>query len=167
MFTGLFSFLGVTGIYNPFTAEANVNMDPPDFLLPATVCHEMAHQAGIAPEDEANYVSFIVCSNHQNPFFQYSGYLMAMRYTMNTLKKNDERTFNELWEKIDNGVKSDLTENRKYWKHFKNPFEKYSDKVYDSYLKANNQKEGIQSYSGIVKYLLNDYRKEARTNPPI
>ncbi len=159
LFTGVFSYLGVTGIYNPFTGEANVNMGPPDFLLPVTVCHEMAHQAGIAPEDEANYVSFIVCRQHPNPFFRYSGYLMAMRYAMSALKRSDSKSFDELWEKISDKVKSDLDENRRYWAKFKNPFEKYSDKVYDSYLKANNQKAGIKSYGLMVRLLLNDYIK--------
>jgi hypothetical protein len=157
LFTDMFSYLGVTGIYNPFTGEANVNMDPPDFLMPATVCHEMAHEAGIAPEDEANYVAYIVCKRHRNPFFQYSGYLMAMRYAMNALKKNDRKSFDQLWKKISDGVKSDLDENRLYWLGFKNPLEKYSDKVYDSYLKANNQKAGIRSYGLMVRLLLNDY----------
>lgn len=157
LFTDMFSYLGVTGIYNPFTGEANVNTDPPDFLIPATVCHEMAHEAGIAPEDEANYVAYVVCKRHRNPFFQYSGYLMAMRYAMNALKKHDRKSFDELWKKISDGVKSDLDKNRLYWLKFKNPFEKYSDKVYDSYLKANNQKAGIRSYGLIVRLLLNDY----------
>ncbi len=159
LFTNLFSFLGVSGIYNPFTGEANVNADPPRFLLPATVCHEMAHQAGIAPEDEANYVAFIVCKKHSNPFFQYSGYLMAMRYAMTALKRYDRKSFDELWGKINMEVKADLEENRKYWARFRNPFEKYSDKIYDNYLKANNQKAGIESYGLMVRLLLNDYSK--------
>ncbi len=160
LFTGLFSYLGVTGIYNPFTGEANVNSDPPLFLLPATVCHEMAHQAGIAPEDEANYVSFTACRRSNNPVFRYSGYLMAMRYSLNALRKSDPVSFDELRKKISAGVKSDLDENRKYWLKFKNPFEKYSDKVYDKYLKANNQKAGIKSYGLMVTLLLNDYSKK-------
>ena len=159
LFTDLFSFLGVGGIYNPFTGEANVNMGPPDFLLPATVCHEMAHQAGIAPEDEANYVAYIVCKKHPNPIFQYSGYVMAMRYAMGTLKRDDRIAYDKLRKHISEGVQSDLKENRKYWSRFKNPFEKYSDRIYDQYLKANNQQAGIKSYSRMVRLLLWDYRK--------
>jgi len=158
IFSNLFSYLGVGGIYNPFTGEANVNMDPPDFLLPATVCHEMAHQAGIAPEDEANYVSYIVCKQHPNRFFQYSGILMAMRYAMGTLKSNNRNAYDELLGQISEGVQNDLKENRKYWSRFKNPFEKYSDRIYDQYLKANSQQAGIKSYSRMVKLLLYDYR---------
>ncbi len=160
MFTGLFSSIGVSGIYNPFTGEANVNMDPPDFLLPATVCHEMAHQSGIAPEDEANYIAYIVCSRHPDPFFQYSGNILAMRYAMSALRRIDPTSYTKLWEKISDGIKSDLELNRKYWQQFQNPFEKYSDKVYDSYLKANSQKAGIRSYGLMVRLLLNDYRKK-------
>ncbi|NOX45855.1 MAG: DUF3810 domain-containing protein [Chlorobi bacterium] len=159
LFTEVFSYLGVGGIYNPFTGEANVNMDPPGFLLPATVCHEMAHQAGIAPEDEANYVAYVVCRQHPDPFFQYSGFVMAMRYAMGTLKRDDRSAYNELQKQIGEGVKSDLEENRKYWDRFKNPFEKYSDRIYDQYLKANSQQAGIKSYGRMVRLLLWDHRQ--------
>ncbi len=108
MFTGLFSSIGVSGIYNPFTGEANVNMDPPDFLMPATVCHEMAHQSGIAPEDEANYIAYIVCSRHPDPFFQYSGNILAMRYAMSTLRRIDTASYSRLWGEINDDIKSDL-----------------------------------------------------------
>lgn len=81
----LMSFFGIGGIYFPFTGEANVNMDPPNFVLPATVCHEMAHQIGFASEDEANFVSYLACRLNPDPAFQYSGNLMAMKYAMNRL----------------------------------------------------------------------------------
>jgi hypothetical protein len=84
---------------------------------------------------------------------------MAMRYAMGTLRRDDQNAYNELRKQISKGVQNDLKENRKYWQKFKNPFEKYSDKVYDQYLKANNQKAGIKSYSRMVRLLLYDYRK--------
>ena len=48
----LFLHLQITGIYSPFTSEANVNILIPSVSIPFTIAHEMAHQIGIAYEDE-------------------------------------------------------------------------------------------------------------------
>ena len=51
------SILGFTGVYFPFTGEANVNVDAPACLVPATIAHEMSHQRMVASELEANFVA--------------------------------------------------------------------------------------------------------------
>ena len=53
------SALRFTGFYFPFTGEANVNTDSPSAFLPATVCHEMAHQRGITAEEECNFIGIL------------------------------------------------------------------------------------------------------------
>lgn len=57
--SSVLSVLRFTGFYFPFTGEANVNMDSPSAYLPATVCHEMAHQRGIISEQECNFVGIL------------------------------------------------------------------------------------------------------------
>ncbi len=42
--SNLMCYTGITGIYFPFTGEANVNIAIPDLYIPCTVEHEMAHQ---------------------------------------------------------------------------------------------------------------------------
>ena len=51
----------ITGIFIPFTMEANVNVDIPDYSLGSTMCHELAHLHGFIREDEANYISYLAC----------------------------------------------------------------------------------------------------------
>ena len=41
------SYTGITGMYFPFFAEANVNIDVPDSDIPATAAHELAHTAAL------------------------------------------------------------------------------------------------------------------------
>ena len=48
-------YLGVSGIYFPFTGEANFNGGTPPVSLPRVMGHEMSHQRGYAREDEANF----------------------------------------------------------------------------------------------------------------
>jgi hypothetical protein len=49
IYSKLMSAIGFTGIYVALTGEANVNVDAPAALLPATIAHEMAHQRGVNP----------------------------------------------------------------------------------------------------------------------
>jgi hypothetical protein len=158
-FPQLMSMVGVGGIYIPYTGEAIVNMDPPSYLLPATICHEMAHQLGFSPEDEANYISFLVCRANPDPSFQYSGYFMAMRYAMNALGGANKETFLRLRNQLSKGVMADIEANKAYWNKFYNPISTFTSFFYDYFLKANGQAEGIRSYSLMVKLIVGDYRK--------
>lgn len=162
----LMSYFGITGIYFPFTGEANVNMDPPPFLLPETVCHEMAHQIGIASEDEANFVAFLACQQHPEPAFKYSGNLMAMRYTLNRLYWEDSTAYYQQIQNLNPGVICDLEASRTYWKRFDNPIEIVGRTIHDLFLKANNQTEGVRSYSQVVNLLMGEYRKNGLVYEP-
>ena len=54
----LLSYTETSGIYSPFTFEANINMQMPDLYFAATAAHEYAHLQGFAREDEANFISW-------------------------------------------------------------------------------------------------------------
>lgn len=158
-FPKLMSMVGVGGIYIPFTGEAIVNMDPPSFALPATVCHEMAHQLGFSPEDEANYISFLACTSNPDPSFRYSGYLMAMRHAMYTLAGLNHEAYARLQQNIGKGVMVDINADKAYWRSFYNPLTTFTSFFYDYFLKANGQHHGIKSYSLMVKLIVGEYRK--------
>ena len=55
------TYTHITGVYTFFTGEANINVHFPDYTIPYTAAHELAHQRGIAREDEANFVAYLVC----------------------------------------------------------------------------------------------------------
>src|SRR5207237_4159011 len=78
----LMSYLGIAGIFIPFTGEANVNATLPDCEIPFTACHELAHQRGYAREDEANYIAYRACRAHPDRDFRYSGPFRAALYTI-------------------------------------------------------------------------------------
>ncbi|NLT95954.1 MAG: DUF3810 domain-containing protein [Clostridia bacterium] len=60
----LMAYAGISGVYFPFTGEANVNILIPDSLFLVTIAHDMAHQRGFAREDEANFIAYLTCSSH-------------------------------------------------------------------------------------------------------
>ncbi|MGV3504956.1 MAG: DUF3810 domain-containing protein [Adhaeribacter sp.] len=163
----LMSSFGIGGIYFPFTGEANVNMDPPAFALPEVICHEMAHQVGIASEDEANYVAFLTCRLNPDPAFQYSGHLMAMRYALNRLAWVNPEAFQKLKDTLPPGLQHDLEAQRRYWESFDNPVELVGKAIHDLFLKANDQEEGLVSYSRVVELVMGEYRKNGLPLPAI
>ncbi len=71
----ILSYMHITGVYSFFTGEANINVNFPDYTTPYTAAHEMAHQRGIAREDEANMVAFLVCIGSNDSYIRYSAYL--------------------------------------------------------------------------------------------
>jgi hypothetical protein len=154
------TYTGITGIYIPFTAEANVNVNITDFMLPATALHEMAHQRGFAREDEANYISYIACSKHSDADFQYSGTMLALIYSMNALADKDLTAYKELRAKYSEGVARDLKNDAEFWDKYKGKAEKIANKVNNTYLKSNGQEDGVASYGRMVDLLLAEYKKD-------
>ena len=71
----LLSVQQLTGIYSPFTIEANYNSEIPDYNIPHTICHELSHLQGYMREDEANFIGYLACIGSDAEAFQYSGYL--------------------------------------------------------------------------------------------
>jgi hypothetical protein len=154
----LMSYLGIGGIYFPFTGEANVNMHQPAPFLPATICHEMAHQRGFAREDEANYLGYLACRLHPDPAFRYSGTLSALRVSMGTLRLIDSLSFKDLRQHYSPGLVRDLKATYAYWEEYQGPLEAVSSQVNNLFLRANRQEDGIQSYNRMLDLLLGEFR---------
>lgn len=151
-------YTGITGVYFPFTGEANVNVATTDFMLPATVLHEMAHQRGFAREDEANYIAYLTCMHHPDIDFQYSGSLLALIYSMKSLRQNDYEKYLQLRKSYSDGVMRDLIYLNQFWQQYEGKLEKTSTKMNDSYLKSNGQENGVKSYGRMVDLLLAERR---------
>ncbi|HHV65942.1 MAG TPA: DUF3810 domain-containing protein [Peptococcaceae bacterium] len=156
----LMSYTGITGIYFPFTGEANVNVDIPDSQLPATTCHELAHQRGFAREDEANYIAWVACNLSEEPAFQYSGVQMALIYAMNALYEHAPEKALELQQQYSPQVARDLKHISEYWKKYEGKAEEVVSDINDAYLKSNRQAEGVQSYGRMVDLLLAEQKAD-------
>jgi len=152
------SYTGIWGVYFAFTAEANVNMAVPDSMIPNTIAHEMAHQRGFAREDEANYIAYLVCTMHPDEDFQYSGLLLAVIHSMNSLYQYDRNEYNRLKTLYSPGIINDLTEINKFSQQHEGMIEEISSNINDAYLKANRQREGVHSYGRMVDLLIAEYR---------
>lgn len=156
--SNLMCYTGITGIYFPFTGDANVNIAVPDMYIPSTTLHEMAHQRGYASEDEANFIGYLASINHPDTDFNYSGYILALNHTASTLSKVDSNTLVELNKTISSDVKKDLINNNNFWKKYEGKVEKISNDFNNAYLKSNGIEEGVQNYGKMVELLLTYYK---------
>lgn len=154
-------YTGITGIYMPYTGEPNVNISIPDFNIPFTANHEMAHQRGFAREDEANYISYLTCTMHPDLDFQYSGVMLALINSMNALADRDIAAYKALTTKYSPGVRRDLQYDNNFWSKYQGTVEKVASNVNNSYLKSNGKADGVESYGRMVDLLLAEYRKKS------
>lgn len=160
------SYAGLGGIYIPFTAEPHVNNDVPDFVLPFNACHEVAHQRGVAREDEANYVGFRVARDYGDPDFVYSAYFGIDGHVVNALQKVDPDLALRLWSGRSGALKADSTAYRKWHETRQSRLRGVSDAVNSAYLKSNGIKDGVQSYGRVVDLLLAEQRAQEKEAAP-
>jgi hypothetical protein len=158
MVSTVLSYLGISGIFCPFTGEANVNMTLPDPDVPFAACHELAHARGFAREDEANYVGYLACTRHADPDFRYSGLLAASVYAMNELARADREGHVRLDARRVPAVRRDLAALVAWAERYRGPAERVSQAVNNAYLKTQGQKEGVRSYGRMVDLLIAEGR---------
>lgn len=148
----LFSNMKIAGIYSPFTGEANVNYLIPSFTLTFTMLHEMAHQRGIAYEDEANFIAYIANYKSEDKNMKYTAALEGILYCLSALDRGDE--YNSLVKKIDEDVIEDIKYLSKFWSNYDGQVSKVATAVNDVYLKSNSQELGVKSYSKVVNLIV-------------
>jgi len=156
----LLSYLGISGIYSPFTGEPNVDMDVPAYELAFTACHELAHGIGFAFEDEANFIGYLACRMHPDVDFQYAGTLKALSYAMDSLCNEKVRAYVDLYGSCCDGIKRDWKAARAFWRIHDSPLREISAGVNDVYLKAQGEAEGVRSYGKVVDLLIAEFRAE-------
>ena len=143
--------------YFPFTGEANLNVDCPASFLPSTIVHEMAHQRGIASEQECNFIAIAVSLASGDPVYRYSGLLMGYVHLGNALYRADPDRWQVIRDTLPDTVVADLRQNSAYWAAFEGPVNDAASKVYDSFLKSNGESRGVQSYGTVVDMLMAYY----------
>ena len=161
MLSSLLSYAHITGIYSFFTGEANINVDFPDYTIPFTAAHELAHQRGIAREDEANFVAFLVCISSEDPYIRYSGFLNVYEYMMGALYTADPVLYAAAMAGLHGNV---LLEEQAYAAFFKkyedNVAATVSDATNNAYLQSQGAKEGARSYNMVVDLTVAYYRDQ-------
>lgn len=172
IFSGFFSQQYISGIFLPYTMEANYNQIMYIANMPASLCHELSHIKGFIYEDEANFIAYLACVGSDDMFFQYSGYLSVYGYVLQDIYNNYDFG-SELWQtavRMDAQADRDrifLTEEA--WQTVeKNAIistetvKEVSNQMTDVSLKLNGVSDGIASYSRVVELLLDYYTMQGQ-----
>lgn len=154
----LMSYLGIGGIFIPFTCEANVNATLPDWEIPFTSAHELAHQRGFAREEEANYVGYLACRAHPDRDFQYSGTFRAALYALGALAQVDRPSYARLRGTVTAPLGRDLAALAAWHRRYESRLGEVQERVNDAYLKTQGQADGVRSYGRMVDLLLAERR---------
>lgn len=155
------SYTHITGIYTFFTGEANLNVNFPDYTLPFTAAHEMAHQRGISREDEANFIAFLVCMESDDPYIRYSGILNVYEYVANALYSADKTLYREVYATLTPEVREEQIAYSAFFdKYRENIAATVSQATNDAYLQSQGAKEGAKSYNMVVDLAVAYYRPQ-------
>jgi uncharacterized protein DUF3810 len=150
LFTYFLELMAVDGYYNPFTGEGQANTSLPSFLMPFLLCHEMAHQAGIAAEGDANLMAYALGTAVGDSSFNYSAYLNIWLYTHHRLYRRDSAMANTLEKQLNPLTTAHLDTLDQLSRKYNTDLTKYSAEIYDDYLKVHQQKDGLRSYGNVV-----------------
>ena len=147
----LMSYAHLTGVYTFFTGEANLNVDFPDYTLPYTAAHELAHQRGVARENEANFLAFLVCIESDDPYLRYSGYMNLYEYVMNALYAADAEMYQQIRSIRCPAVSGEMKAYAIFYETYRDSTAgKINNTVNNAFLQANGESEGTRSYGLVV-----------------
>ena len=150
----ILSYQSLTGVYSPFTVEANYNGDMTSYNIPFTACHELSHLRGFMQEQEANFIAFLACIGSERADFRYSGFLSGWVYCMNALYRADPESWAVVRVLLDPAAEPDLAANNAFWDRYEGAIADTADKINDTYLKVNGQADGVKSYGRMVDLMV-------------
>ena len=154
------TYTHISGVYTFFTGEANINTNFPDYTLPYTAAHELAHQRGIAREDEANFVAFLVCKESDDVYIRYSAYLNMYEYLRNALYAANPDYYTETYYSVPVNCRKEMAAYSKFFdKYRENVIEEVSETVNDTFLTINGT-EGTRSYGMVVDLAVAYYKAQ-------
>lgn len=151
------TFTFVMGMYVPFTGEANYNTNIPSVELPHTILHEMAHQRGIAAEDEANFAAYLASAYCKDLRVKYSGLFETLSSLLSSLKRTDAELYAAVISRADEGFLLELQDVEDFWNSYYTSLASLSNDINNAYLMSNGVTFGVASYSLSDQYVMDYY----------
>lgn len=150
--SSLFTYTHISGVYTFMTGEVNINVNYPDFIRPFTVAHEFSHQRGIAKEEEANFVAYLVCIGSDDAYVRYSGYANLLQYLMDALSEADQSLYRKLrTNKLPAEMSGEFSAYSKFFrKYSESTASKVTSGINDVFLSSQGEKAGSASYGLVV-----------------
>ena len=155
----LMTYTHISGVYSFFTGEANLNTNYPDYVCAFSVAHELAHQRGVARENEANFLAYLVCIESDNDYLKYSGYLSMYSYLSSALRNTDYELWKDAASNLCDKANQELIAYFDFFNKYRDSaMSDVSDIFNDTYLKLQGT-EGIKSYGMVVDLAVAYHKK--------
>lgn len=155
------TYTHISGVYTFFTGEANINTNYPQYTQPYTAAHEFAHQRGIAREDEANFVAYLVCIDSNDSYIRYSAYLNLYEYVASALYQANPEYYSAVYYTLPQEAKREMAAYSKFFDKYRDSVaSEVSGAVNDLYLNANGDKNGTKSYGLVVDLAVAYYKSQ-------
>ncbi len=158
MLSELMSYTHITGVYSFFTGEANINIAFPDYTIPYTAAHELSHQRGIAREDEANFMAFLVCIESDDAYIRYSAYLNLYEYVASALSSASPELYARARAELSRDVISEMRAYSEFYDKYRDSVaSEVSDAVNNTFLVMQGT-QGTRSYGMVVDLAVAYYK---------
>jgi hypothetical protein len=139
----------IDGMTDPWFHEIILNPDLLPAERPFVLAHEWSHLAGYADEAEANFVAWLSCLRGDGAA-RYSAWLAAYQHAAAVLSREERRALPPLAE----GPRDDLRAMAERYRRSSPAVREAARQAYDSYLRANRVREGIESYGLVLRLML-------------
>lgn len=151
--SGFFAKASIAGYYGPFFSEVHLNDSLLMIEYPQVLAHESAHQFGIPSEAEANFYSWLVCSQSDSKYLRYSAHISMVNYFLS--QSRHLHNFADLVHQINKPVLDDIRKVQHHWERMRNEkIDLVAGKVNDVYLKTNKISKGVEDYFGVVQFVM-------------
>jgi hypothetical protein len=154
---GILLRFSTAGIYIPFSGEGHVDAGMLPVQYPFTMAHELAHGFGVTNEGECNFIAYLACKEVDDPLIRFSGLLSYWRYIAFEYRKQFPQRYQQRIDDLPVLITQALNDIRTNNAKYPDIMPAVRDAVYDTYLRSNGVKEGLVSYSMIVR-MVHAYR---------
>ena len=159
---GVFLHWAATGMYWPFTGEANIDQGIHLIKKPVTMAHEYAHAYGVTDEGDCNLIGYLACAGSSDALSRYSAAQSYFRYLLSAIRKTKSKEeIQSLIVSLDERVRNDMRAIRQLHSRYKLWLPDLRSKAYDMYLKGNKVSEGLRSYDRFIVTLYNLERRSS------
>ncbi|MBQ9428372.1 MAG: DUF3810 domain-containing protein [Clostridia bacterium] len=158
------SYTQMAGFYTFYTGEVNINVNYPDYIVAFTTAHEMAHQRGVAREDEADFTAFLACVGSDDPYLVYCGYVNMLKSALTAMARNGDGRLADLMSYLSDDVRGEFASYARRFARYDGHFAgKVADALDGAYLRAQGVFDGTKSYGRAIELAV-AYYQDGRTN---
>jgi len=150
----LMSWLGIAGVYVPFTAETYLPAELPAISAASTMAHEKAHQRGVAREAEATFLGSIAGALAPHPLARYGAASRVASQLLSTIAFRARADYDRLNTELLPGIHRDIEDRNQYYRRYRNVTQQWHSALNDRYLRANRVRAGTRDYGRAATLLL-------------